>query len=165
MTSRWMSGLIGLGIFVMAAAPALADELASSVTPEYVQSYDARGLLRAGELTNRFDDFDLATTFYDRVIKDFPNARWAQQAHQGLAQIKADAAQHLSGWDPSVGGTRAGVQAQRLLHAGDIAYGVHDYLLALKFYERSTRAAEGSRYAARASAKARWSRFWHNPGP
>jgi len=128
-------------------------------------AYEARRWLWMGELAARLEDYDLATQVYQRVINRFPNTRWAATAQESLSQLKTGAQFSFALWDPVTGGTPTGVQAAELLHAGEVASAMRDWLIALQFYERAKTVAPHSQYARVAESRIRWIQNWHHPGP
>ena len=129
------------------------------------ESYEARRWLWMGSIAARFEDYDLATQVYQRVVSRFPNTSWASTAQESLAQLKTGAGISFALWDPAAGGTPAGVQAAELLHAGEVAAAMRDWLIALQFYERAKIVAPHSQYARVAESRIRWIQNWHRPGP
>lgn len=132
---------------------------------EYRDDYDARRMLLMGDIARRFEDYDLSTQLYQKVIDRFPDTRWASEAKAAIAQSKADAVQHLTLWDTKIGGSPEGEQSRRMLLAGNVAYQHGDALTALKFYERSYTISPDSLYGKQSASKIRWIRRWRNPGP
>ena len=159
--------VLGLAGFAGASAWAAAAGAveAQAVTQEHRDTFDAQRLLRMGEVAHRIEDYDLAAEVYQKVVDQYPETRWARKAGQALEKIKAGVIIHLALWDPTVGGTPPGVQAAKLLRAGDMASSMRDAQTALKFYERAKNASPESKYAAIANSKIRWIRRWRNPGP
>lgn len=140
--------------------PVMAES--ATVTGDY---HDARQWFRMGDIARAFESYDLAVSVYQRIIERFPDTRWARQAQRRIAAVRTEALAHLAPWDPEVGGTAPAVQAATLLRAGNMAYGMDDVVLALKFYERAQMAAPDSHYGRQAASKMRWIRRWKNPGP
>lgn len=128
-------------------------------------AYEARRWFWMGELAARLEDYDLATQVYQRIGRRFPGTRWAATAQDSLDELKDHAQRSFALWDPAVGGTPAGVQAAELLHAGEVASAMRDWLIALEFYERAKTAAPGSEYARLAQSRIRWIQRWERPGP
>ncbi len=143
-------------------APTAARRAMSAVTEDY---HDAQRWLRVGDLARQFACYDIATQAYRRVTTRYPGTRWGARAEEGLEFVASDAAQIPDPWNPALAGVPAAVQAQGLLHAGDLAYQAEDPLIALIFYERARAAAPGPSYAARASSRVRWVRRWTRVAP
>lgn len=143
-------------------APTAARRATPVVTEKY---HDAQRWLRVGDLARQFACYDIATQAYRRVTTRYPGTRWAAHAEEGLGYVASDAVEIPNPWNPALAGVPAAVEAQGLLHAGDVAYRAGDPLIALTFYERARAAAPGTSYAARAASRVRWVRCWTRAAP
>ncbi len=156
--------LAALGVTTVGRAePAPAQ--ASTDLAVRADAYEARRWFWMAELAARLEDYDLATQVYQRLISRFPNTRWASTAQESLDELKDHAQRSFALWDPAAGGTPAGVRAAELLHAGEVAAAMEDWLVAQQFYERARTAAPGSEYARLADSRIRWIRHRHPTGP
>ena len=160
--------LLALPLALTLATPATgwAKPSAAEATPTVTEAYhDAQRWLRVGELARQFACYDIAMEAYRRVKARYPHTRWEALADDGIGLVESDGLEIPDPWDPALAGVPAAVQAQGLLHAGDLAYRAEAPLIALTFYERARAAAPGTSYAARAASRVRWVRRWTRVAP